>query len=418
MNYQESLAWLGLRSTLDFDKGVERVAYLLDKLGNPQLSLPTVHFVGTNGKGSTLNALSFILRESGYKVGRFTSPSIIDFREQIVYEEEMIAEEVFAAIVTDLLPDIADMDKVAGLGSLSEFEIVVVAMFVYFASYHKPDILLVEAGMGGLLDATNVLTPLVVACPSIGLDHQAFLGETYAAIAQHKVGVLREGVPLVYATDHAEVSRVFEDTAARLHSKTYAFGREIVVKDSRAGLSVQTPFARVERLHLSMKGVHQKANAALAVTCAQLLSNHFPNISETSIRQGLATAVWPGRQELLAPSLLIDGAHNTESIAALIHRLREDYADREIFFLFAAIHTKPVASMLAQLDEIGSVTVTTFDDERAVGLDGYPKAYPSVADFRDWLDQVELTDPSKLYVVTGSLYFITFVRKYSLEKLL
>lgn len=187
MNYQETMQWLASRPASDLENGVARVQWLLERWGHPQLQLPTVHFVGTNGKGSTLNALQSILQSSGYSVGHFTSPSIIDFREQIVFQNEMISEEDFASIVTDLLPSIEELDKADRLGTVSEFEIVVVAMFVYFADYRRPDILLVEAGMGGLLDATNVLSPLVVVCPSIGLDHQAFLGDTHADIARHKV---------------------------------------------------------------------------------------------------------------------------------------------------------------------------------------------------------------------------------------
>ncbi|NCB79463.1 MAG: bifunctional folylpolyglutamate synthase/dihydrofolate synthase, partial [Bacilli bacterium] len=216
MNYLETRRWLSNRPASDLENGVARVNWLLERLDNPQHRVATVHFVGTNGKGSTLNALQFIMQTSGYTVGRFTSPSIIDFREQIVFEQEMISEEDFARIVTDLQPLIDNLDQTAELDAISEFEIVVVAMFVYFARYQHPDILLVEAGMGGLLDATNVLSPLAVVCPSIGLDHQSFLGETHAAIARHKVAVLRERVPLLYATDQPEVEAVFEDHASQL----------------------------------------------------------------------------------------------------------------------------------------------------------------------------------------------------------
>ncbi|HFI0036868.1 TPA: folylpolyglutamate synthase/dihydrofolate synthase family protein [Streptococcus suis] len=417
MNYQETRRWLSSRPVSDLEKGVERVNWLLEGLDNPQLQVPTVHFVGTNGKGSTLNALQAILQASGYTVGRFTSPSIIDFREQIVYQNEMIAEEDFARIVTDLQPLIEDLDQTAGLDAISEFEIVVVAMFVYFAHYQRPDILLVEAGMGGLQDATNVLAPLAVVCPSIGLDHQAFLGETHAAIAHHKVAVLREGVPLVYATDLQEVEAVFEEQARQLQSPTYAVGREILLENSRAGFTVSSLFGRVEDLRLQMQGRHQEVNAALAVTTAQLIKLHFPTITNETIRQGLSQAIWPGRLELIGPNLMIDGAHNNESIAVLAQLLEEKYADRDIQILFAAINTKPVDQMLSQLSKFGPVSVTTFDDFRAVQLEDYPSGYERVQTYQEWLEQVDLDNPKKLYLITGSLYFITYVRKYILEEL-
>ncbi|HEM4415765.1 TPA: bifunctional folylpolyglutamate synthase/dihydrofolate synthase [Streptococcus suis] len=418
MNYLEMRQWLSSRPASDLENGVARVNWILERLDNPQLQVPTVHFVGTNGKGSTLSALQSILRSSGYTVGRFTSPSIIDFREQIVYQQEMISEEDFARIVTDLQPLIEDLDQTAELDAISEFEIVVVAMFVYFAHYQRPDILLVEAGMGGLQDATNVLAPLAVICPSIGLDHQAFLGETHAAIARHKVAVLREGVPLVYATDLPEVVAVFEEQSRQLQSPTYAVGREILLENSRAGFAVSSPFDRVEDLRLQMQGRHQEVNAALAVTTAQLISPHFPTITNETIRQGLSQAIWPGRLELIRPNLMIDGAHNNESIAVLTQLLEEKYADRDIEILFAAINTKPVDQMLSQLSQFGPVSVTTFDDFRAVQLEDYPAGYEQVQTYQEWLEQADLDNPKKLYLITGSLYFITYVRKYILETML
>ncbi|HEM5265981.1 TPA: bifunctional folylpolyglutamate synthase/dihydrofolate synthase [Streptococcus suis] len=418
MNYQETRQWLSSRPASDLENGVARVKWLLERLDNPQLQVPTVHFVGTNGKGSTLNALQSILRSSGYTVGRFTSPSIIDFREQIVYQQEMISEEDFARIVTDLQPLIEDLDQTAGLDAISEFEIVVVAMFVYFAHYQRPDILLVEAGMGGLQDATNVLASLAVVCPSIGLDHQAFLGEIHAAIARHKVAVLREGVPLVYATDLPEVVAVFEEQARQLQSPTYAVGREILLENSRAGFAVSSPFGRVEDLRLQMQGRHQEVNAALAVTTAQLISPHFPTITNETIRQGLSQAIWPGRLELIRSNLMIDGAHNNESISVLTELLEDKYGDRDIEILFAAINTKPVDQMLSQLSQFGPVSVTTFDDFRAVQLNEYPSGYERVQTYQEWLEQADLDNSKKLYLITGSLYFITYVRKYLLEEML
>ncbi|NQP34424.1 bifunctional folylpolyglutamate synthase/dihydrofolate synthase [Streptococcus suis] len=416
MNYLETRRWLSNRPASDLENGVARVNWLLERLDKPQHRVPTVHFVGTNGKGSTLNALQFIMQASGYTVGRFTSPSIIDFREQIVFEQDMISEEDFARIVTDLQPLIDNLDQTAELDAISEFEIVVVAMFVYFAHYQHPDILLVEAGMGGLLDATNVLSPLAVVCPSIGLDHQSFLGETHAAIARHKVAVLRERVPLLYATDQPEVEAVFEDHASQLQSPTYEVGREIVLENSRAGCAVSSPFGRVEDLRLQMQGRHQEVNAALAVTTAQILSPDFPKITNETIRQGLSQAIWPGRLELIRPNLMIDGAHNNESIAVLTQLLEEKYADRDIEILFAAINTKPVDQMLSQLSQFGHVSVTTFDDFRSVELNDYPSGYERVQTYQEWLEQADLDNPKKLYLITGSLYFITYVRKYILEE--
>ncbi len=166
-----------------------------------------------------------------------------------------------------------------------------------------------------------------------------------------------------------------------------------------------------------MQGHHQEVNAALAVTTAQLLSPDFPKIINESIRQGLSQAIWPGRLELIRPNLMIDGAHNNESIAVLTQLLEEKYADRDIEILFAAINTKPVDQMLSQLSKFGPVSVTTFDDFRAVQLEDYPSGYERVQTYQEWVEQADLDNPKKLYLITGSLYFITYVRKYILEEL-
>lgn len=173
----------------------------------------------------------------------------------------------------------------------------------------------------------------------------------------------------------------------------------------------------MEELTLQMQGRHQEVNAALAVTTAQLLSPDFPTITNETIRQGLSQAIWPGRLELIRPNLMIDGAHNNESIAVLTQLLEEKYADRDIEILFAAINTKPVDQMLSQLSQFGPVSVTTFDDFRAVQLGDYPSGYERVQTYQEWLEQVDLDNPKQLYLITGSLYFITYVRKYILEEL-
>ncbi|HFH9837916.1 TPA: folylpolyglutamate synthase/dihydrofolate synthase family protein [Streptococcus suis] len=416
MNYQEMINWLGKRPQLAFDKGVSRVQWLLSHLGNPEKRLTTIHVVGTNGKGSTIAYLEAMFQEAGYRVGRFTSPSIIDFREQIVYQGQMITEEDLGNLVIHLQPLIARLPQETDLEEASDFEILVVAMLVYFANYVETDIVLIEAGMGGLLDATNVLDSLAVIITSIGLDHQAFLGQTHTEIARHKVGVLKPTVPLIYATQHSEVATVIEQVAATLHSSTYRLGRDIILKNSRAGLQIQTPLGDVADVQLAMTGQHQEENTALAVTAAFLLAERFPNLNQENMRAGLGKAFWPGRQELVGPNLLIDGAHNDESIAALCQTLRTDYADKEIEILFAAINTKPVETMLSQLSTVGQVTVTSFSDQRALALENYPTNYPSIASFEDWLAEIDQTSRDKLYVVTGSLYFIDPVRKYILSQ--
>ncbi len=165
------------------------------------------------------------------------------------------------------------------------------------------------------------------------------------------------------------------------------------MENSRAGFAVSSPLGRVEELMLQMQGRHQEVNAALAVTTAQLISPDFPKITNETIRQGLSQAIWPGRLELIQPRLMIDGAHNNESIAVLTELLEEKYDDRDIEILFAAINTKPVDQMLSQLSKFGPVSVTTFDDFRAVQLEDYPSGYERVQTYQEWLEQADLDNP-------------------------
>lgn len=412
MNYQEASHWLANRPKLAFDKGVERVKWLLEELGNPQLALPTIHVVGTNGKGSTVAFLETIFTAAGYRVGRFTSPSILDDREQVVVAGQMISEVDFAGLVTDLVPLAERLARETDLGELSDFELLVVLAFVYFAQVAKSDLILVEAGMGGLMDATNVLSPLAVVCPSIGLDHQAFLGNTLVDIARQKAGVLSEGVPFFYASQDEDVVAFFDRHCHSLSCPVYALGRDIVCQGERHDFAVQTPFGQLENLSMKMYGQHQLANAALAVAVVQSLSEVFPNVKQASMVKGVAQAIWPGRLEFIRDNLVLDGAHNREGIAALCRFLEKEAKGRQVEILFAAINTKPAPEMLASLAKCSRVTVTTFEDPRAITLDAYDASYSQVPSFRDWSVS---DDKETLYVITGSLYFIKQVRASLLE---
>ena len=210
MNYQESLDWIHSKLKFGIKPGVERVKWLLNELGNPQDKVKGVHVVGTNGKGSTVNYLQNTFTAAGYEVGTFISPFIMDFRERISINGQMISKEDLTLMVNRVKPFVERLPIETPWEAATEFEIITVLMFLYFGEVHPVDIAFIEAGMGGLHDSTNVFTPLAVICTSIGLDHQAYLGKTHAAIASNKAGVMKAGVPLIYATDREDVAEVFE----------------------------------------------------------------------------------------------------------------------------------------------------------------------------------------------------------------
>ena len=416
MIYQEALDWIHGQLKFGIKPGLERMAWMLEELGNPQDNLKAVHIVGTNGKGSTVNALQTIFSQAGYEVGTFTSPYIIDFKERISINGQMISEENLLGLVERVKPVVERLPKETEHENATEFEIITVLMFLYFGRVHPVDIAFIEAGMGGLHDSTNLFSPLVVICPSIGLDHQAVLGNTHAEIATEKAGVLKNGASFIYATDRTDVRDVFKQKANEEGSKTYELGKDFTAEGSSHSFDFIYKEQRLEGIALAMAGQHQVANASLAIMASLLLQKDYPKVTPELIKDALAHASWLGRTEFLMPNLMIDGAHNNESVKVLIDLLRSEYADKDIELLFAAIDTKPIDSMLAQLESVGDLTVTSFEYPNSVKLDKYPVTYKQVSDFQTWIEEHVTANDDKLYVITGSLYFISQVRKWILEQ--
>ncbi len=416
MIYQEALDWIHGQLKFGIKPGLERMAWMLEELGNPQDNLKAVHIVGTNGKGSTVNALQTIFSQAGSEVGTFTSPYIIDFKERISINGQMISEENLLGLVERVKPVVERLPKETEHENATEFEIITVLMFLYFGQVHPVDIAFIEAGMGGLHDSTNLFSPLAVICPSIGLDHQAVLGNTHAEIATEKAGVLKNGASFIYATDRTDVRDVFKQKANEEGSKTYELGKDFTAEGSSHSFDFIYKEQRLEGIALAMAGQHQVANASLAIMASLLLQKDYPKVTPELIKDALAHASWLGRTEFLMPNLMIDGAHNNESVKVLIDLLRSEYADKDIELLFAAIDTKPIDSMLAQLESVGDLTVTSFEYPNSVKLDKYPVTYKQVSDFQTWIEEHVTANDDKLYVITGSLYFISQVRKWILEQ--
>lgn len=434
MTYEEAIDWIHSKLAFGIKPGLARMKWLLEELGNPQDKIRGIHVVGTNGKGSTVHYLQQILTQSGYHVGTFTSPYIVDFKERISLDGQMISEADFVALVNAVAPVVERLPLETNLEPATEFEVITTLMFYYFGVMHPVDVAAIEAGLGGLHDSTNVFTPLMVLCPSIGLDHQAILGKTYAEIAQQKIGVLKASVPLIYATDRADVVEVFEQKAEQLGSQSFLLGRDYAYYKTSTGFTFELlshgqrklgmpseenkllpSDNRLTDLTLGMPGEHQLSNASLVLMATLLLQKTYPKLSPEIVRRALAHSHWLGRTEFLKPNLMIDGAHNNESVEALVNVLQDEYADKTINILFAAIDTKPVEEMLTQLEGFASLTVTTFSYPNSLALDAYPESYDRIASFREWLERVDDTDETALYVITGSLYFISQVRQFILD---
>lgn len=415
MTYEETLDWIHGQLKFGIKPGVKRMEWMLNELGNPQEKLKGVHVVGTNGKGSTVNYLQNIFTQAGYEVGTFISPYIMDFRERISLNGQMISKTDLVSLAELVKPVVDRLPLETDLKSATEFEIITTMMFVYFGKMHPVDIAIIEAGLGGLHDSTNVFTPLAVVCPSIGLDHQSILGDSYQEIAQQKVGVLKAEVPFIFAEKRDSVRQVFYNRANALNCPTYEFDKEFRTFGNSRAFQFSNGVNTLD-ISLSMSGQHQVANASLAIQTSLMLSDCYAKVTPTVIQQALSQAKWQGRTELMRPNLMIDGAHNDESIAVLVDVLKENYPDYHIHILFAAIDTKPVTTMLDQLSVFDTLTVTSFDYPNSIKVEEYPDKYARIEHFETWIDTVASRPiPKTLYVITGSLYFISQVRKSLLE---
>ena len=414
MNYTETLNFIHSFKGNGRRPQLERMRWLLKQAGNPQTHFPTVHIVGTNGKGSTTSYLQNILTKSGYQVGTFTSPYITRFNERISINGTEIPDKDLISLVAKAQVLLDDLEEHTAFERPTEFELVTLLMFLYF-DLKQVDMAIIEAGIGGRLDSTNVLSPELVICTSIGFDHTETLGDSLLDIANHKAGVMRKNTPILLGRVSAEVEHFFNQKSHDLQAPLAIIDREIQLlpKDNQ---TIQISYDHWEspNLKLPMLGQHQENNAGLAVTAAHLLAQTFPKITDKSTQEGIEETHWPGRSEWIGNNIYLDGAHNPQGIASLKQVLKDNFANRRVHILFAGLRRKPLADLLEELKDY-DITVTSFDFFEALPLDDYPQDFKRVADYRDWLAQAESSDSEDLFVVTGSLYFISEVRNYLIK---
>lgn len=415
MNYTETLHFIHSFKGNGRRPKLERMRWLLDQAGNPQMHYPTIHIVGTNGKGSTTSYLQHILSKAGYQVGTFTSPYITRFNERISINGTEIPDKDLIAIVEKAQVFLSDLEHNTDFDRPTEFELVTLLMFLYF-DLKQVDIGIIEAGIGGRLDSTNVLSPELVICTSIGFDHTETLGNSLAEIAEHKAGVMQKNTPTLLGRVPEEVEQLFRQKSHELKAPLAVIDREIqLIHASNQALQVSYGKWQSPKLKLSMLGQHQENNAGLAVTAAHLLTQIFPKITDKSIQEGIQETHWPGRSEWIGNNIYLDGAHNPQGIASLKQVLKDNFANRKVHILFAGLRRKPLADLLEELKAY-DITVTSFDFFEALPLDDYPQHFKQATDYKDWLIQADSASPDDLFVITGSLYFISEVRNYLINE--
>lgn len=416
MDYLDSLHWIHERTKFGIKPGVKRMKWMLSKLDHPEDNIQAVHVVGTNGKGSTVSYLRNALVANNYEVGTFTSPYIVTFNERISINGVPITNDELVDLVQIVKPISERLETETDLGPATEFEIITLIMFVYFGSIRPVDFVIVEAGLGALNDSTNVFQPIMTVLTSIGLDHTNILGETYMDIAREKAGVIKPSVPLVYSIKPKDALHFVREVVETNYNKGLELDRDIHVISDDAEFTYRYESYELENIQLKMIGQHQHENAALAITTLiEMFQRGIIQLDFNKMIDAIENTTWSGRIEKVKdqPLILIDGAHNKESIDALVNTLNQYYSDKKIDVLFAAIEGKPIGKMLNSLEDVANrFYVTTFDFPKALPIDAVydyleHDHIEKIQNYNSFIDEYD----GELLVITGSLYFISEVRK-------
>ncbi|HZH84720.1 MAG TPA: folylpolyglutamate synthase/dihydrofolate synthase family protein [Phototrophicaceae bacterium] len=396
------------------DLRLDRMSQALALFNHPENQFPSLHIAGTNGKGSTAALLHNILRQAGYRTALYTSPHLESFTERIRIGREEIAQ----AEVISLADEIWQRTAAANV-PLTFFEFITVMAFVYFAR-NRVDVAVIEVGLGGRLDATNLVTPLVSLITTISKDHEAYLGPDELSIAREKGGIIKPNIPVVCGRMSEPVVKLLREIAQAVDSPAYFLGTafSFLLKNERLFDYIGIK-ENLSDLAVALRGRHQLANAALALAALELLSKHFP-VPEAALRRGLETVRWPGRLEVMSerPLVILDGAHNPEGVHALADELLELRQGRKIRLLFATMADKEWQLMLATLAKLADEMIfTRVAMERSADPELLAKTIPIPVPNRVIQDSqtalaalLDSAQPDDIVVVAGSLYLLGEVR--------
>ncbi|OZM57875.1 bifunctional folylpolyglutamate synthase/dihydrofolate synthase [Lottiidibacillus patelloidae] len=425
--YEEAVEWIHSFMPFGIKPGLKRMEWMLNKVDNPHRRLKTIHVAGTNGKGSTVNYMRSILQTAGYEVATFTSPYIETFNERISINGEPIPNDELLQLVQDVKPIVDSVEVETDLGSPTEFEIITFMAMFYFANVSKPDIVLFETGLGGRLDSTNVIYPMLSLITNVSYDHMNILGNELTDIAKEKAGIIKNGVPLITTETKEEVLDVFLRIAKEKKAKVYKYGIDFNSTHQNSSndgetFTLKASLFPAKEYKISMKGEHQVRNASLAIMAINYLRVYYSLlIEEEDIKRGLLEASWIGRFETVStnPLVIIDGAHNEEGMKSLTTTLKKHYPSKKKIAVFAANKDKEINEMLRHLyTEIDHITFTIFPFHRAASAKElfetsvfHSKDYNE--DYQETLQKrIASISEDEMLIVTGSLYFISEIRKY------
>ncbi len=404
----EVVKWLHSRIGLNFRSGLGRMQRAVDLLGNPEQTYPIIHVTGTNGKGSTIAFMRELFVAHGKTVGTFTSPHIVSIHDRICINGEPISDKDFIRLADQVKA--MEQRLLETHDQLSFFELLTLIALLYFKE-QKVDLVLLEVGIGGLLDTTNVVTGEIAIITSIGLDHQETLGDSLTAIAEQKAGIFKPGKSAVIANLAPEAQLVCQRTATNLGVSLYQANKDFSFRNGNFSSSL----ADFNNLILGLEGAYQEENAALALQAFLLfMAQRDEKVDQEAVRAALRATRWAGRLEAVTEHVYLDGAHNLPALERLVEFIQEKIQQGyQPQILFGALKRKDYSGMLAYLTEHlpdADLYVTSFDYQGSLGEQDL-SGYRIVSSYQEFIDTFEASAGEKdLLFVTGSLYFISEVR--------
>ena len=423
LDYEVALEKLHSLGTFGIKPGLERVRKLLELLGNPEAKLKCIHITGTNGKGSVSAMLESILIEAGYKIGKFTSPHLISYNERIIVQKQQITDDDFAELVQKVWQV---KEQVELIDQPTQFEVLTAMAFLHFAE-QQVDYAVIEVGMGGLLDSTNVITPVCSIITNVSLDHMDKCGASLSEIATHKAGIIKNNVPIVTAA-REEGLQVISKTAEFQKAPLYIAGREFKCEQLEQNITEQTikytSLNNSFNFILRLLGKHQLENAAVAIKAFELISKNLS--AEKFVVQGMDKTVWAGRAEIVdkEPLIMLDGAHNPAGARALRVLLDEEiFKEKQKCFILGFMQDKSIVEIVTALCKNGEkILIVKADNDlpRAASTEYLAQVIPlpteAMPNYTEAIARAKkIVGTNGLICIAGSLYLVGNIKKTLLQ---
>jgi len=424
MNYNCSIKWINSFQKFGIKLGLDRVKYILDELGNPHENYKIIHIGGSNGKGSVCNIIASILNESDYKVGIYTSPHLHDIKERIIVNNQIISNDEFANITKKIKPIIEKMK--ASREVPTYFEILTAISFQYFKE-KKVDYAILEVGLGGKYDATNIVTPVISVITNVSLEHQNILGKNITQIAKQKGGIIKESTPIFTAAKNKSLE-IIKKIANEKNAPIYIISNKNWIRLENT-LEFQefriTGLLKEYRVKTKLLGNYQGENITLAIKVLEYFQNHGIKINEDYIQQGIKKTINPGRMEIVNydPIILLDGAHNPKGVKLLVETLKNDFKYNKLIFILGILKDKDIKSMMPSIILISDYIITTqSNNDRAIESVELEKIIKKMNNkiklisknkIQDAIKHaIKITNNNDLICITGSLYTVAEARGY------